>query len=192
MRRSSLRHLWRPCCAPRRNDLQALTFFTTSSASTVAPTLTVTATVTAATATATATGAAVFPLPTTGRVPLDCPRLTGSRQTIVLGERAFDFETTCGLDWASVGGADVVAVIAYSLRDCMQACASYNRNGDLRSGVAGGGIGTARERCVAVTFNSDLDSISLNYGTCWLKNSTTLPVPGGPNTYAGAALVAAR
>ena len=158
-----------------------------------APTITVTATATAAAATATGTGAAAFPLPTTGRLPLDCPQLTGSRQTIVLGQRAFDFDITCGLDWSSAGGVDVVAVIVYSLRDCLQACASYNRNGDLRSGVSGGGIGTARERCVAVTFNSDLgESIPLNFGTCWLKNSTASPLPGGPNTYAGAALVAAR
>jgi hypothetical protein len=72
---------------------------------------------------------------------------------------------------------DILAIIAYSLHDCAQACASYNRN----SGSLG---------CKGASFNSDLtNSVPVNFGTCWLKNNTGgMTNAPGMNGYAGIVL----
>ena len=66
-----------------------------------------------------------------------------------------------------------MAVIAYSLHDCVQACASYN----LYAGVNG---------CIGGTFNSELaGSVARNYGTCFLKNGSASTSLSTNNWYAG-------
>jgi hypothetical protein len=81
----------------------------------------------------------------------------------------------------------MLAVVSYSLRDCMKACASFNLNAD-NSGRDSGGP----ERCARVVFNANLTVVVRdNFGTCFLKNSTSnlLPGSGDVNFYAGAAVV---
>lgn len=68
---------------------------------------------------------------------------------------------------------DIIAIIAYSYTDCAKACASYNRN-------------LGRIGCRAAVFNNDLaGSVTANYGTCFLKNSTEGKSASEWNTFAG-------
>jgi len=118
-------------------------------------------------------------VPTKGKLALDCPRINQTNQTVTLESRTWTFSVRCGTDFAAW---DTVAIIAYSLRDCMQACASYNRNADRRNG--------GPERCAAVVFNADLTAAVPNfYGTCFLKNSTAEEYPGGGDGFAAAVVV---
>jgi hypothetical protein len=123
---------------------------TTPSTKTVTRTLVATATVSAAPDPT----APIVP-PTQGRLAFDCHNETV--ESVAISPRTWSFRTRCGADWA---GPDIAALTVYTFRDCLKACASYNRN----SGV---------EKCVAVVFNPDLTwSIRENFGTCLLKNAT--------------------
>ena len=113
--------------------------------------------------------------PASGIVPLDCPALNGTIQTVSLGQNSWDFRITCGLDYNGV--TDIVAVISHSFKDCLQACASYNLNHKA-------------DQCIALHFAADLDnSVPINFGNCWLKTSTGTPNQGRANTDAAARLV---
>ena len=63
----------------------------------------------------------------------------------------------------SVGGAagpDILAVTAYSLTDCLKACASFNRNANTN------------DECKGVVFDAQLSYAHIYAGTCFLKRST--------------------
>ncbi|KAH8684447.1 hypothetical protein BGZ60DRAFT_523661 [Tricladium varicosporioides] len=112
------------------------------------------------TSASTSTSSAIV-VPTTGVTFLDCPKLNGQSTIVTLKSTTYTYATTCGQDFAGVDGKspDIMAVISYSLHDCAQACASFNRN-------SGATI------CKAATFDSRLSNINVNLGTCWLKNTT--------------------
>ncbi|KAF4632585.1 hypothetical protein G7Y89_g5538 [Cudoniella acicularis] len=133
--------------------------------------------ISAAASSATATPTTGITVPTTGFLALNCPSLSASNEIITLGTLSSTFGITCGQDFTPVNGvsSDIVAVISYSLHDCAQACASYNRD-------------SGKLACKAATFNSDLTSIGTNYGTCFLKNNTGGAVTGTSNIYAGLTL----
>jgi hypothetical protein len=114
-------------------------------------------------------------VPSTGMLALDCPSLTGTTQVINLGTARWSFAATCGVDYNG-NGVDVMAVISYSFRGCLQACASYNKN-------------SAKDDCVAVVFNSDLASVPLYFGNCFLKKFKTIARNNtGPAAYIGVVL----
>lgn len=83
-----------------------------------------------------------------------------------------NFEQYCGVsystgDEAGEGGpnVDISTVVAYSVDDCMDACAATNAKLD-RFKMEG-------ERCRAVTFRVELgEYVEASGGNCWLKNGT--------------------
>ena len=115
--------------------------------------------------------------PVDGNLPLDCPGLTGKTQRISLGTEAWEFAPTCGLDY--IGTFDLLAVLTYRFEDCLRACASYNRN-------------HGKDDCKAIHFEAHnvYQVTEVNYGNCWLKNSTGTEKRGGGNTDVAARLIA--
>jgi hypothetical protein len=82
---------------------------------------------------------------------------------VFLSPQQYSFSVKCGID---INGkeVDIMAVVSYSLNDCLMACASYNRN-------------TGSTICKGVEFNADLTTVVPNYfGTCWLKKFTTAQI----------------
>ena len=90
--------------------------------------------------------------PTSGQVELDCPNLTGTTHEVQVGSSKVEFVARCGINHPS---GDLARLPAYSFRDCLIACATYN---DYNV--------TARN-CVATQFYSRLRTE--NGGNCWLK-----------------------
>jgi hypothetical protein len=110
--------------------------------------------------------------PTQGRLVLDCHN--GTTESVTLGPRTWNFRMRCGADWA---GPDIAALTVYNFRDCLKACASYNRN-------------SGADKCTAAVFTSDLTwSVRENLGTCFLKNVTGTGFYYRETQWAGAALV---
>jgi hypothetical protein len=103
------------------------------------------------------TSTSVINVPTAGALALDCPNLDGSTESITFSSKTWDFGIHCGVGY--YGNIDLPVVISYTLRDCMQACVSWNshHNADI---------------CVAVAFVASLNDIGIYGGSCWLKNST--------------------
>ena len=127
--------------------------------------------------TATAGGPTRPPIscPTTGTLRLDCPQLNNTTQSIFLGADSWDFKVTCGMDYNDV--TDIMAIISYSFKDCMQACASFNRN-------------QKADQCTALHFTTDLtNAVPANHGNCWLKKNTGTQNSDKRNTHAAARLV---
>ena len=123
----------------------------------------------------TATSASAFSAPTGVLLELDCPNIDGTNQVIALGDDSWTFEAKCGVDFN--GNIDILAIVAYSFRDCMKACASYNRN-------------RGSNDCLAVEFSADMNAIvPNNFGTCFLKSGTGKQNDYGKNTNVGATLV---
>jgi len=110
----------------------------------------------------------------TGVLALDCPGLNSEgEQVVTLGTRSWRFTVTCGTDHV---GYDIGAVIVYSFRDCLQACAAHNHF-------------SGEDRCVAVEFNANMTpAISQDYGDCWLKNGTAAEETVSSNLLVGAVL----
>lgn len=109
---------------------------------------------------------------------LDCPRLNNTKQTITLGggapAKSWTFTPYCSADYNDV--KDIGAFIAYSFRDCLQACASMNLN-------------AGKNVCLGVEFNADMKSIIPdNYGNCFLKPKLNPPNVYGRNLNVGGAL----
>lgn len=74
-----------------------------------------------------------------------------------------DFTVICGRDYPGPS-INILAIVAYSLKDCAKACASYNKNANSI-------------KCKGAAFSTDLtNDVPVNYGTCWLKNNTASPV----------------
>ena len=125
--------------------------------------------------TAGGSGPTTLSIPTKGTLPLDCPRLNNTTQSIFLGADSWDFKVACGTDYNDV--TDIMAIISYSFKDCMQACASFNRNHKA-------------DQCTALHWTTDLtNSVPTNYGNCWLKTNTGTQNSNKQNTHAGARLV---
>jgi hypothetical protein len=113
-------------------------------------------------------------------VSLDCPSLDGTTRTITLGTQSYSFLIACSTDYAGPNTVDYLAIISYHLDDCLQACASLNRN-------------TGGNTCRAVEFVSDMQlETTADFGNCWLKNNSESAVRNPrytPNRNAGAVLV---
>ncbi|KAK0616667.1 hypothetical protein B0T14DRAFT_556120 [Immersiella caudata] len=101
---------------------------------------------------ATATMAGRVAVPTSGTLPLDCPRISGTTVDVDAQAR---FALQCGVDLTG-SGADILTFTAYSLGDCLRACASLNRNNGARE-------------CQGVVFNADLGGVGERGGTCTLR-----------------------
>lgn len=74
-------------------------------------------------------------------IPLDCPNLSGTKKTVSPRGKSYTFQLQCGRDYNDGTVIDILAATAYSLEDCLRACATYNIN--LR-----------RDACVGVSFNA--------------------------------------
>lgn len=106
---------------------------------------------------------------------LDCPNIDGSNQVISLGDDTYTYEAKCGYDFN--GDIDILGVTAYSFRDCLKACSSYNRN-------------RGSNDCLAVSFSAEMkDIVPDNFGTCFLKTGTGTQHNYNRNTNVAATLV---
>jgi hypothetical protein len=101
---------------------------------------------------ATATMAGRVAVPTAGMLPLDCPRLSGTTVDVDAQAR---FAMQCGVSLAG-SGEDILAFTAYTVGDCLRACASLNRNNGTRE-------------CRGVVFNADMGVVEARGGTCRLR-----------------------
>lgn len=98
-------------------------------------------------------------IPRQGFLALDCPNLHDQTQTVSAGDSNSRFRISCGTDHTENGNnnVDITAIPAWSIQDCMLACAAYS---STNSGSP----------CVAVTFNADLNWVDTRGGNCWLKS----------------------
>ena len=123
--------------------------------------------------------AAEFTAPTDVVIALNCPSIDTSTQVITLGDHISTFQINCNTGYNG-GGIDILAVTAYSLRDCLRSCASYNLNSNTTN-------------CAAVEFAADLDAVLPNdYGNCFLKFGTGDINKSVDNIHAGAVLVSSK
>lgn len=106
------------------------------------------------------------------QVALDCPGIDGTTQSVTLGNTTWSYALRCGTDYLSRDVAvDVVGVTAYTLGDCMRACASY-------ASLAG-----RRDACVGFLFNAQLSELVHAFGgNCWIKNTTVPASTAGAPT----------
>jgi hypothetical protein len=97
-----------------------------------------------------------------GVLNLNCPTLTGSQISVALYTAIWTFDIICGTDF---NGGNILAITAYSLQNCAQACATYNRD-------------YGQTICTGVSFLSNLTlTTTYNYfGNCFLKNDTSSPI----------------
>lgn len=67
--------------------------------------------------------------------------------------------------------ADIVGIFAYSVTDCLYACANVNHFTDYyKQNVAGG----VMQKCKGVSWNYNMASSNAsNHANCWLKNGTS-------------------
>lgn len=88
-------------------------------------------------------------------LPLECDNKTPS---VTVNDKVYKFNATCGVDHPK---GDLLPIVAYSLHDCLTACAKYNSKwGD--------------DGCAGVVFGSDLVKyVKQASGNCYLKNSTS-------------------
>ena len=110
--------------------------------------------------TASASGDRIPLPPTYGTLELDCPDLTGTSHKITPIKETFTFKATCGADYPTGSqNVDIVSIVAYTLDDCMRACAVFNERNTVPD-----------TRCVAVHFYADLQWVVKRGGNCWLKS----------------------
>jgi hypothetical protein len=114
-------------------------------------------------------------------VDIDCPAIHGNPYYSFYGPV---FTTYCSTDYANGGPSangngtvrDIIALIAYSINDCMEMCVGYNRWNSYEPG----------ERCAAVSFVADFRQwLSVFSGNCFLKSQV-----GFQNTLSGVASAA--
>ncbi|CZS89596.1 uncharacterized protein RCO7_02513 [Rhynchosporium graminicola] len=107
------------------------------------------------------TTSSIIMVPTAGTVFLDCPTIDGTQIQMNLGS-PYVFNLVCGRDFPGAKN-DIVALTVYSVDDCARACASMNRN-------------SGNKICKGAAYKSDLTlNVPVNYGNCWLKNTTSTP-----------------
>ncbi|KAF4838687.1 hypothetical protein CGCTS75_v000037 [Colletotrichum tropicale] len=98
-------------------------------------------------------------MPTSGLLSLDCPSISGTTASITAGGQSSSYDLDCGVD-NNGDGIDIIAVVSWSLEDCLRACSSFNANRKSRS-----------ESCAGVQFHADIvDLVSRFSGNCFLKN----------------------
>lgn len=165
--------------------------FLNRSSNVIVETVTVTAGGVSATGTGTGTGTATatsgLPEPsslTSFTVPepyyidsLADPGCQKSRIDVQYGER---YDLSCGLDIgsgrtdvddSSKTVADIVGIFAYSLTDCLYACANVNHFTEYNKQNVVGGV---MQSCKSVTWNYNMAaSNTSDYANCWLKNGTS-------------------
>jgi hypothetical protein len=98
----------------------------------------------------------VAPVPTEiSYVPNDCPAPNASGQSVI---KTWDGSEYLCENNTNYSAGDITGIIAYSLKDCADACATFSR-------FNGG--------CDSFTHDADLArSYTVNNGAnCWLKNS---------------------
>ena len=72
------------------------------------------------------------------------------------GEKHF-FRATCGVNHPQgKGSIDITALRAYSFDDCLKACVSFNKSGNVENTT-----------CVLAHFNAH---VGTDGGNCWLKS----------------------
>lgn len=92
--------------------------------------------------------------PTDVILPLPCSDATPA---VTVAGSVYRFNATCGVDHPK---NDLLPIVAYSLHDCLAACAKYNSKW-------GGG-------CKGVVFGADLAKfVAVASGNCYLKNGTS-------------------
>ncbi|KAK0644347.1 hypothetical protein B0T16DRAFT_417530 [Cercophora newfieldiana] len=129
---------------------------------------------------ATATIAERVAVPTSGVLALDCPAVSGTTLGVDMApDPEVRFALQCGVDLVG-SGPDILAFTAYSLTDCLRACASLNRNNGSRE-------------CKGAVFSADMASIASRFGTCTLKRASAGQVkvtdPSLVDLYAAGVLV---
>ncbi|KAL8784183.1 MAG: hypothetical protein Q9195_009151 [Heterodermia aff. obscurata] len=84
---------------------------------------------------------------------VECPKVNGTIHTSFTGQ---NFRIRCGVDVTD--GPDLLAILEYTVEDCIDACGNYNSESST---------------CQAVTFNANLtSSIPGRDGNCFLKASS--------------------
>ncbi|KAH0423337.1 hypothetical protein CcaCcLH18_12251 [Colletotrichum camelliae] len=98
--------------------------------------------------------------PTSGLLALDCPGISGTTASMTVGGQSSRYDIECGVD-NNGAGIDIIAVVSWSLDDCLRACSSFNANRESGS-----------ESCAGVQFHADIvDLVSRFSGNCFLKNT---------------------
>lgn len=106
-------------------------------------------------------------------VELDCPSINNSQRYPSIGGQQWDFKISCAVDYK---GNDIGGAVAYSLDDCIWACAAMNSF-------------AKNDTCRAVTFHAALsDSVARNQINCFLKNGVSNRETGKGLLVAGATL----
>ncbi|KAE9577150.1 hypothetical protein CGCF415_v001274 [Colletotrichum fructicola] len=99
-------------------------------------------------------------MPTFGLLALDCPSISGTTASLTAGGQSSSYDLDCGVD-NNGDGIDIIAVVSWSLEDCLRVCSSFNAN--RKSGS---------ESCAGVQFHADIvDLVSRFSGNCFLKNT---------------------
>jgi hypothetical protein len=81
-------------------------------------------------------------------------------QSVALGAAMWSYALICSISFNSVGIV-ILGLRAYTLTNCLRACASHSRNQDRH------------DACIGFEYNAELcKQIKPNYGNCWLKNTT--------------------
>ncbi|KAK8065898.1 hypothetical protein PG997_012645 [Apiospora hydei] len=100
-------------------------------------------------------------IPTSGvSVALDCQKLNGNTQAVVIGDETRLFKLTCGQDYHSRQSQDLMGLTSYTMESCLHACVAYN-------------LARNSSECVAAVFIADVSYATDKYGgNCWIKNGT--------------------
>ncbi|KAK7967169.1 uncharacterized protein PG986_001446 [Apiospora aurea] len=93
-------------------------------------------------------------------VALDCQKLNGSTQAVVIGDETRSFKLACGRDYHSPQSQDLMGLTSYTMEACLRACVAYN-------------LAWNSSECVAAVFIADVSYATDTYGgNCWIKNAT--------------------
>ncbi|KAH9889697.1 hypothetical protein F4778DRAFT_753736 [Xylariomycetidae sp. FL2044] len=135
-------------------------------------TTTISATAVAASQTVSLDNYSVAAADTVELLDVDCDSLTNQNQKSRRGEQ---YTVVCGKDFgtgalrdaannAEAQVADVGALVAYSVTDCLEACSNFSYFAAKRGSA---------DACGSVTFRSNMaENLESNRANCWLKNST--------------------
>ena len=91
---------------------------------------------------------------------LNCPDADGQMYTASSTDQTFAI--TCGL---GLNYGDIANIVAYTLADCIDACASVNN------------ISGNNTACSKVEFNAFLAQGATPYGNCWIKTAAAVSAP---------------
>lgn len=104
----------------------------------------------------------------------------GCQQSTIDVQYGESYDLRCGVDIGSGQAddsddtkvvADVVGLFAYSITDCLYACANVNHFTEVWKQDVTGGV---MQQCRGVTWNYNMASAnSSDHANCWLKNGTS-------------------